>query len=99
MPSDFNIIDLGITFNDFSDTAAAIENLDLIIGIDTSVAHLAAALGKKTWILLQKPNEWRWFLDSDTSPWYNSVRLFRQKEKNNWEELMERVFNKLQSGV
>jgi len=98
LPKDIEIINLGETFNDFSDTAAAIENLDLIITIDTAVAHLSGALGKKTWILLPPYEEWRWLLDMDYSPWYEDVRLFRHKKpgKKDWNEMMERVIEQVQ---
>jgi tetratricopeptide (TPR) repeat protein len=93
LPEDIEIVSLGETFNDFSDTAAAIENLDLVITIDTAVAHLSAALGKKTWILLPAYAEWRWHMDMEYSPWYEDVRLFRHKEpgKKDWAEMMQRV--------
>jgi len=93
LPEDIEVINLGETFNDFSDTASAIENLDLVITIDTAIAHLSGALGKKTWILLPSYAEWRWHLDMDYSPWYEDVRLFRHKEpgKKDWEEMMKRV--------
>jgi len=91
------IVNLGKTFNDFSDTAAAIENLDLVITIDTAIAHLSGALGKKTWILLPSYAEWRWHLDMDYSPWYEDVRLFRHKElgKKDWDKMMGRVIKEL----
>ncbi|HBH18159.1 MAG TPA: hypothetical protein DDX14_04345, partial [Cyanobacteria bacterium UBA9579] len=92
---DIEIVDLGKTFNDFSDTAAAIENLDLVISVDTSVAHLAGSLGKPAWILLQYSPDWRWFLDTETTIWYDSVRLFRQQKPGNWDEVMDRVYNEL----
>lgn len=97
LPDDIKIVNLGETFNDFSDTAAAMENLDLFITIDTSVAHLAAALGKKTWILLPFVAEWRWLTDKDESYWYESAKLFRQKEPGNWEELFERVIKNIKN--
>ncbi|RJQ51597.1 MAG: tetratricopeptide repeat protein [Nitrospiraceae bacterium] len=98
LPDDIDIVNLGDTFNDFSDTAAAIENLDLMITVDTAIGHLSGAMGKKTWILLPSHAEWRWHLDMDYSPWYEDVRLFRHKEpgKKNWEEMMERVVEELQ---
>jgi len=95
LPNEVEIINLGDSFNDFSDTAAAIENLDLVISNDTSIAHLAGALGKQTWILISAISEWRWLLDIDTSPWYDSIRLFRQKEVKNWDEVFERVSSNL----
>jgi Flp pilus assembly protein TadD len=81
---------------DFLETAAIIANCDLVITSDTSVAHLAGGMGKTTWLLLQKIPEWRWGLDGDTSFWYPSMRLFRQSERGNWDEVMERVAAELQ---
>ncbi len=68
----------GDELNDFEDTAALIENLDLVISVDTSVAHLAGTLGKKTFILLPFSPDWRWMLNTNDSPWYPNVKLFRQ---------------------
>jgi tetratricopeptide (TPR) repeat protein len=76
---------------DFSDTAALCECMDLLISVDTSVAHLAAALGKPTWIMLAFAADWRWLTDRDDSPWYASARLFRQKTDGAWEDVFERV--------
>ena len=83
---------------DFSDTAALIENLDLVITVDTSVAHLSAALGKETWILNRFDTCWRWFSDHRTSsPWYPSVRIFTQKEPGKWEGVMSEVVIELKN--
>jgi tetratricopeptide (TPR) repeat protein len=82
---------LGVPFSDFADTAAVIAQLDLVIAVDTSVAHVAAALGKPTWILLPHVPDWRWLLDRDDSPWYASVRLFRQSARGDWPGVIERV--------
>ena len=90
-----NFYNLKDYINDFSDTAALLMNMDLIITIDSSVAHLAGALGIKTYILLPKTAEWRWFYDEEKTIWYNSVRIFRQKESNNWDEVIERVYNEI----
>jgi tetratricopeptide (TPR) repeat protein len=76
---------------DFPGTAALIANLDLVISVDTSIAHLAAALGKPTWILLSSAPDWRWMLERDDSPWYDSVRLFRQTTPRDWPGLAEQV--------
>jgi hypothetical protein len=81
---------------DFLDTAAIVANCDLVITTDTSVAHLAGGMGKTTWLLLHKVPDWRWGLEGDTSFWYPSMRLFRQKERGNWNEVMERVAAELQ---
>lgn len=91
IPSKYNIIDLSETFNDFGDTAAAVENLDLVICNDTSVAHLAGAMGKPCWIMLPYVQNWRWHTDISYSPWYKSVRLFKQNEPDNWDEVFDRV--------
>ncbi|XP_022778255.1 uncharacterized protein LOC111319783 [Stylophora pistillata] len=91
------IIDLSPLTTDFLSTAILIENLDLVISIDTSVTHLAGALGKTTWTLLPKVAEWRWMTKGTSSPWYPSMKLFRQKEEGNWEELITRVQKELKS--
>ncbi len=70
----------------FVDTAAVMANLDLIVTCDTSIAHLAGALGRPVWVLLQSSPEWRWLLETDQSPWYGSMRLFRQRERGAWAE-------------
>jgi hypothetical protein len=77
--------------NDFSDTAALIANLDLVISVDTSTAHLSAALGKPTWILNRFDTCWRWLLNRSDSPWYPSVKLYRQPELGRWEGVIEEV--------
>ncbi len=76
---------------DFAETAAIIANCDLIITTDTSIAHLAGAMGQSTWLLLHSIPDWRWGLNSKKTFWYPSIRLFRQKERKNWEEVMKRV--------
>ena len=81
---------------DFLETAAIIANCDLVITSDTSVAHLAGGMGKTTWLLLHKVPDWRWGLEGDTTFWYPSMRLFRQKERGNWDEVMERLAEALQ---
>ncbi|HIJ95070.1 MAG TPA: tetratricopeptide repeat protein [Desulfuromonadales bacterium] len=75
----------------FDDTAGLIEQMDLVISIDTSVAHLAGALGKPTWVMLPYAPDWRWGLDGDTTPWYNSMRLFRQQKQSDWHGLVCQV--------
>ncbi|MBU3555824.1 hypothetical protein [Polynucleobacter sp. UB-Piko-W3] len=75
---------LGDYLNNFEDTAAVVENMDLIISIDTSLAHLAGTLGKQVFILLPWASDWRWFLDREDSPWYPSAKLYRQKSFGDW---------------
>ncbi len=74
---------------DFSDTAALISHMDLVISIDTAVAHLAGAMGVPTWILLPETADWRWFRDRDDSPWYPGVKLFRQRTRGNWRPVID----------
>ena len=80
---------------DFSDTAALIENLDLVISVDTSTAHLAAAMGKPVWLLTRLDSCWRWLELREDSPWYPTVKIYRQKRANDWENVMLRVRNDL----
>jgi tetratricopeptide (TPR) repeat protein len=81
--------------SDFADTAALIENLDLVISVDTATAHLAAALGKPTWILSRFDGCWRWLLNRADSPWYPSVRLFRQQAPGTWDDVLRQVREEL----
>ena len=85
--------DLDLGKDTFLDTAAVINNLDLIISNDTSIAHLAGALGKPVWTVLNYDSDWRWFLDDNQSPWYPSMLLFRQKTEGSWKE----PFNEIKS--
>jgi tetratricopeptide (TPR) repeat protein len=90
------ITDFRADLLDFTDTAALCECLDLVISIDTSVAHLAGALGRPTWVLLQFSPDWRWLLGRDDSPWYPSARLFRQSSFADWNPVLSRVREELQ---
>ena len=83
--------DLRPHLNDFSDTAAAVAQLDLVISVDTSVAHLAGALGKPVWVLLPFCPDWRWLLERDDSPWYPTARLFRQPRIGDWDSVIAQV--------
>ncbi len=85
------IEDYTADLGDFADTAALIENLDLVISVDTSTAHLAAAMGKPTWVLSRLDGCWRWLEDRDDSPWYPTLRLYRQTGFAEWEPVVERV--------
>lgn len=95
LAADGRIVDLGRDFGDFQDTAAAVAAVDLVISVDTSVAHLAGALGKPVWVLLPFCPDWRWLLDRDDSPWYPTARLFRQPGIGDWESVMGRVRQEL----
>jgi Flp pilus assembly protein TadD len=83
-PAGLAISDFTSELNDFAYTAALIENLDLVITVDTSVAHLAGAMGKPVWVLLPCNPDWRWMYDRTDSPWYPTMRLFRQSKPNDW---------------
>jgi ADP-heptose:LPS heptosyltransferase len=89
------IVDLTVDLTDLAETAALIGCLDLVITVDTSVAHLAGALGCPTWILLPWTPDYRWLLDRDDSPWYPSVRLFRQDETRDYARVLDRVRTEL----
>jgi ADP-heptose:LPS heptosyltransferase len=78
-------------FSDFADTAALVKCLDLVVTVDTSIAHLAGALGCSTWILLPFTPDYRWLLDRDDSPWYPTVRLFRQTATRDYADVLDRV--------
>jgi tetratricopeptide (TPR) repeat protein len=93
------VIDWSGDFHDFSDTAALIDNLDLVIAVDTSVAHLAGALGKPLWLLNRYNTCWRWLLDRTDSPWYPTARLFRQDQTRQWDPVITHVALALQDYV
>jgi len=86
-----DILDCGDALEDFSDTAALVSQLDLVIAADTSVAHLAGALAKPVWVLLPFVPDWRWLLARDDSPWYPTARLFRQSVIGQWDDVIAQV--------
>ena len=90
-PGEVVDIDLGVEILDYADTAAIIENLDLVVSVDTSVAHLAGALGKEVWTLLPFSPDWRWMLNRSDSPWYPTMRLFRQPSVCDWKSVLQEV--------
>ncbi len=90
------VVDCADDLHDFSDTAALIDNLDLVIAVDTSVAHLAGALGKPFWLLNRYSTCWRWLIDRDDSPWYPTARLFRQQAPGDWSGVIGRVVFELE---
>ena len=89
---------LGDAFEDFADTAAALAQMDLVITVDTALAHLAGALGRPVWLLVPRPPEWRWMLAGTTSPWYPSARLFRQHRRGDWSGALADVEAALAAG-
>jgi Tfp pilus assembly protein PilF len=86
-----DVLSLGGALTDFSDTAAVISLLDLVISVDTSVAHLAGALGQPVWILLPYNGDWRWMLEGETSIWYPTAKLFRQPKPGDWDSVLTKV--------
>jgi hypothetical protein len=90
-PADLRLIDMSEAIRDFADTAGIIAALDLVISVDTAVAHLAGAMGKLVWLLLPFPSDWRWMLDREDSPWYPTMRLFRQQRTGDWGQVIRRV--------
>lgn len=95
IPEGMKLVDYADKIHDFSDTAAIIHNLDLIISIDTAVAHLAGALGKPVWTLLPFIPDWRWMLNRNDSPWYPTMRLFRQPSRGDWESVIAVIAREL----
>ena len=89
------MINLASDFKNFSDTAKAMKAMDIIISVDTSVAHLAGALGIKTFLMLPFYNDWRWFNDTERTPWYNSIEIFKQADPISWEKPIEDIICKL----
>lgn len=95
--NDYDIADIGKTVRNFADTAGALENMDLIICNDTSLAHLAGAMNKPCWILLPYLYNWRWHLDLTKCDWYDSIKLYRQRESGNWDEIFDRMYTDLKT--
>jgi ADP-heptose:LPS heptosyltransferase len=89
------ITNLAPGIGDMADTASLLKNLDLIITVDTSVAHLAGALAIPTWVMIPFAPDWRWLLDREDSPWYPTMRLFRQPEFGDWQSVLLRVHAEL----
>jgi hypothetical protein len=98
-PANFAVTDLGGKLDEtagrFVETAAVLMNLDLVITVDTAVAHLAGALGRPVWVLLGYTYDWRWALQQDRSPWYPTLRLFRQPQPGAWEAVVRNVADAL----
>jgi ADP-heptose:LPS heptosyltransferase len=83
--------DLADALTDFGETAAVIEALDLVVTVDTAIGHLAGALGKPAWVMIPKAADWRWLLEREDSPWYPSLRLFRQQKPGAWDDVIARL--------
>jgi ADP-heptose:LPS heptosyltransferase len=83
--------DLSPFLHDFADTAAAIGELDLVIAVCTGVAHLAAAMNKPVWLMARHPSDWRWSGGGETTPWYPSMRIFRQSTSGDWKSVIQEI--------
>jgi hypothetical protein len=94
-----DILNLGGELESLADTAALIAHLDLVISVDTSVAHLAGALGRPVWILLPYVPDWRWLLNRDDSPWYPTARLFRQTETREYPSVIDLLRRELEAWI
>jgi tetratricopeptide (TPR) repeat protein len=94
-----SVLDLGSELADFDDTAAVLAACSLLVTVDTSVAHLAGALGRPVWLLLPFASDWRWTAASDRSPWYPSARLFRQPQPGDWDSVVARVAGDLPAAL
>ena len=95
LPAEVAVQDLTPALHDYGDAALALDALDLLIGVDTSVVHLAGALGKPVWLLLSDVPDWRWGSEGETTPWYPSVRLFRQAQRGDWTGVIARALEAL----
>ena len=93
------MVDLGAQLDDLADAAAVMKSLDLVITVDTAPAHLAGALGKNVWTLLSLSNDWRWMMNRADSPWYPTMRLYRQGQLDRWDDVAARVARDLRSAV
>ena len=94
-PPGMELVDWSEELRDFADSAALVANLDLVISVDTAVVHLAGAMGKPVWTLLAFVPDWRWLLKREDSPWYPSMRLFRQGSLGDWDGVVARVVEAL----
>jgi hypothetical protein len=90
-PVGIDWVDLTSEIGDMADTAALVDSMDLVISVDTSTAHLAGALGKKVWVLIPSHSDFRWLLKRTDTPWYPTMRLFRQRNGGKWEEAAEEI--------
>jgi tetratricopeptide (TPR) repeat protein len=97
LPKGMDLALIGPEFEDFADTAAAVSGLDLVLSIDTSVAHLSGALAQPTYLLLDHSSDWRWLLDREDSPWYPTMRLFRQEQPGDWSAPLTRAGRELET--
>ena len=89
------LVNLGPELRDFGDTMAVLECLERVVAVDTSVCHLAGAMGKAAWVMLPYAPDWRWLMEGETSPWYPTMRLFRQPAMNDWTSVIGKIKEEL----
>jgi hypothetical protein len=94
-PPAMNLTDWTEDLSDFAETAELVIGLDLVVTVDTAIAHLAGALGKPVWVMLPHIPDWRWLLGREDSPWYPTCRLFRQQSRGDWADVIQRVAQRL----
>src|SRR5262249_5394983 len=99
LPPATKMLDLAPYLHDFCETTAAVEKLDLVIAVDTAVAHIAGALGTPCWLLLPANSDFRWLTEREDTPWYPTMRLFRQQRLGQWADVVDRVTGALQQAV
>jgi ADP-heptose:LPS heptosyltransferase len=90
-----NVVDVSASLENFADTAALIANLDLVVSVDSAVAHLAGARGATVWLLLPQPSDWRWLLGRSDTPWYPTMRLIRQPKYGDWDSVLKETLSGL----
>jgi ADP-heptose:LPS heptosyltransferase len=95
LPAGMGLVDYTPELKDFGDTAAFVANLDLVIAVDTAVVHVAGATGRPAWAMLAACPDWRWMMERPDSPWYPTVRLFRQPEAGNWDAVVREIHDAL----
>jgi ADP-heptose:LPS heptosyltransferase len=86
-----NMIDVADELTDFGQTAAVVANLDLVVTVDSAAGHLAGALGRPVWVMMPTPSDWRWMIDRTDSPWYPTMRMFRQPKPGDWATVLAQV--------
>jgi hypothetical protein len=99
LPKDFRVVDHTERLHDFAETAALIANLDLVIAVDSAVAHLAGAMGKEVWLPLAFVPDWRYGLEGDRSPWFSTMRLFRQQKAGEWSTVVVELVRSLKERI
>jgi ADP-heptose:LPS heptosyltransferase len=90
-PEGMHLIDLTSMIGDFADTTALVSHLDLVVSVDTAIVHLAGAMGKPVWVMLQYTPDFRWLLQGETTPWYPSMRLIRQQKFGIYDDVIDRI--------